>query len=508
VASADQTTQSSEFRQNSAFLWTLFVVLAAAALSYLRLTTPLQEPQEVRYAEIPRQMLTHQSWLIPILHGQPYLDKPPLLYWLVMACYTVFGTHDWAARLVPSTAVFLTIMTTYFWAGRIMRQPAAVLSALSLCLCVRYVYLARLLTMDTLLCLFVISSLAFAHLALRGSRLLWRPWLLSSVGVGLGLLTKGPVAAVLVIVPIAASGLLGQIRWPSSRAWLAFGGVMLGVAAPWYIAMLVVEPEFADYFFVRHHLARFATPFDHQEPFWFYVPELLVGILPGAIPIAGIGFAAWRKGIRGGWSAELGFFLLACAWCVGFFSVAGCKRPGYILPAMPLLALAAAKYVDALWLAQGSWRSSASWLLGGAVCVVLVGGAFFMILPKHAGRFSMRGQVQPLARCVDSLPVVCYPRRWDSVSYYLERDDVRAYMPAEREQFLHDLHEAPRTLIFIKSQQAVAELLRDLPQGFKFVPQGEQGTVRVGFLECNRQRERGATAERIISEGAQRAVSR
>jgi 4-amino-4-deoxy-L-arabinose transferase-like glycosyltransferase len=501
-------TQSSEFSQNSAFLWTLFVVLVAAALSYLRLRTPLQEPQEVRYAEIPRQMLTHQSWLIPILHGQPYLDKPPLLYWMVMASYTVFGTHDWAARLVSSTAVFLTIMTTYFWAKRIMSQPAAVLSALLLCLCVRYVYLARLLTMDTLLCLFVISSLAFAHLALRGSRLLWRPWLLSSVGLGLGLLTKGPVAAVLVVVPIAASGLLGQIRWPGSKAWLAFGGVMLVVAAPWYIGMLIVEPEFGDYFFVRHHLARFATPFDHQEPFWFYLPELLAGVLPGAILIAGIGFAAWRKGIRGSWSVEHGFFLVAFAWCVGFFSLAGCKRPGYILPAMPLLALAAAKYVDELWLALGSRRSSTSWLLGGAVGVVLVGGAFFLILPKHAGRFSMRGQVQPLARRVDSVPVVCYPRRWDSVSYYLGREDVRAYTPTQREQFLHDLQAAPRTVLFIKSQQALAELLRDLPQGFEFVPQGKQGTVRVGLLECDRQREQGARAERTISAGAQRAVSR
>src|SRR5262249_3960782 len=80
----------------------LLLVLTVAVILFLsRMGLPLLEPEEARYAEIPRQMLLADQWFVPTLHGQPYLDKPPLLYWMVMASYKLFGVHDWAARLVP-----------------------------------------------------------------------------------------------------------------------------------------------------------------------------------------------------------------------------------------------------------------------------------------------------------------------------------------------------------------------------------------------------------------------
>ena len=87
----------------------LLVMAVAALLFFSRISTPLLEPEEARYAEIPRQMLADGQWLVPHLHGQPYLDKPPLMYWAVMASYSVFGVHDWAARLVPALAGLLTV---------------------------------------------------------------------------------------------------------------------------------------------------------------------------------------------------------------------------------------------------------------------------------------------------------------------------------------------------------------------------------------------------------------
>src|SRR6059058_5537845 len=142
----------------------LIVVGAAALLFFSRLDLPLLEPQEARYAEIPRQMLDRGDWLTPVLHGQPYLDKPPLFYWLVMSSYAVFGAHDWAARLVPGLAGFLTILVTYLWGRRAAGERAGLLGALILSLSGRYLYLGRMLTFDTLLCLFVTASLASAHL--------------------------------------------------------------------------------------------------------------------------------------------------------------------------------------------------------------------------------------------------------------------------------------------------------------------------------------------------------
>ena len=76
----------------------LALLLAMSSLLFLtRLRAPLLEPQEPRYAEIPRQMLDEGRFVTPVLYGQPYLDKPPLLYWLVMASYQLFGVHDWAS---------------------------------------------------------------------------------------------------------------------------------------------------------------------------------------------------------------------------------------------------------------------------------------------------------------------------------------------------------------------------------------------------------------------------
>src|SRR5689334_14856003 len=82
--------------------WALLaLIVLPAVLLYGRLAFPLFEPDEGRYAEIPREMLVRGEWIVPYLQSEPYLDKPPLLYWLVGISYRIFGVHDWAARLVP-----------------------------------------------------------------------------------------------------------------------------------------------------------------------------------------------------------------------------------------------------------------------------------------------------------------------------------------------------------------------------------------------------------------------
>jgi hypothetical protein len=106
------------------------------------------------------------------------------------------------------------------------------------------------------------------------------------------------------------------------------------------------------------------------------------------------------------------------------------------------------------------------------------------VLPVYADRFSLRAQIQPYAElCQDfSVPVVCYPRRWDSVSFYLRRDDVHVYTPDRRRQLIADLQAKPQTLAFIKSDHSLDELLRDLPGSMEFVPHGPQGSVTVGWI--------------------------
>jgi 4-amino-4-deoxy-L-arabinose transferase-like glycosyltransferase len=332
------------------------LMLAAGLLLFTRLSNPLQEPQEARYAEIPRQMLAADSWIVPILHGEPYRDKPPLLYWLVMGSYRLFGVHDWAARLVPCSAMFLCVLLTYAWGRRVVGHQAALAGAGILCLSARFIFLGRFLTMDAVLCLFVLAALAFAHLAIsqggeraRGRRLIHGSyWLLSALACGLGLLTKGPVILVLVLAPVLLCQLVDRrCAGPRWSNWIAYLSIAVGIAAPWYVAMSVRQPDFIAEFFWKHNVERFVSPFDHQEPFWYFIPSLLLGMLPWTLLLPGLVGFLFHRSLRTGMRrpGALGFFLTAAVWGLLFFSVSGCKRATYILPVMPPLALALGYYL-------------------------------------------------------------------------------------------------------------------------------------------------------------------
>jgi hypothetical protein len=123
------------------------------------------------------------------------------------------------------------------------------------------------------------------------------------------------------------------------------------------------------------------------------------------------------------------------------------------------------------------------------------------MLPGYARKFGMRGQVRRhlVMAAERHVPVVCYPHRWDSVSFYLQRDDVRAYSPAERRQMLREFQESEQTLVFVKSAGHLSELLRELPEDLEFRPFERQGSnVTSGVV-----RRRSSPAEnRFVGEDA------
>jgi dolichol-phosphate mannosyltransferase len=534
-----------------------WVVFAAAALLFFsRLRSPLLEPDEARYAEIPRQMLSEGRLMVPVLHGQPYYHKPPLLYWLVMGSYATLGVHDWSAKAVPSCAAFLTVLVTYFWGKRLVGGRAALAGALMLCLSARFVYLGRMLTMDSLLGLWVVLSWATAHVALGQQPLRWRWWLVSAAACGLGLLTKGPVALVLISVPLAALQLLDpRTARPRVSAWLTYVGMALGIAGPWYVAVATQDPTFAGVFLWTHNILRFAAPLDHEGPVWYYLPGLLLGMLPWTLLVPSL----WR--FLGGRSAAatkqrpagLGLFLLAFLWCLIFYSGAGSKRPGYILPALPPLALALGCHLNAAlprhWFRQArtvatvalnrlayratllvlsaglvaslaavalQWqrpltgmllagiavvglgylllrgpdrRVAVTWATCAAATFIVLLTALHQILPGYERRFSLRDQIRPNRDLVvnAAVSIVCYPHRWDSVSFYLQRDDVKVYASAERPELIKELKRRPSTLLFIKTDDAdsrsLHEFLRDLPASLEFVVRGRHGIVTTGVVQ-------------------------
>jgi 4-amino-4-deoxy-L-arabinose transferase-like glycosyltransferase len=339
------------------------VLLWAALIFSLRLPLPLLEPEETRYAEIPREMLAADHWLVPVFQGESYLDKPPLLYWLVMASYRLFGDHVWSGRLVTVLSAWLTVVVVYLWGQRIYDERSGIVAALVLTLFGDFVYRAPMLTMNGPLALLVALGLYLGHVAGLGAKFDRRAWLLAGLATAAGVLMKGPVAIVLVVGPLVALRWFDERRGlsPSNRIlrcaatwsagtspaarqsrsspgmfdWLGFAAVVLAVSGPWFAWMAWTEPTFVDYFFLKHHVERFVTPFDHVKPFWFYVPQILLGIFPWSLLLV--------ARIRRLWSApESRFLLVAGIGGLIFFSLAGSKRPVYLVPIYAPLAIATA----------------------------------------------------------------------------------------------------------------------------------------------------------------------
>jgi dolichol-phosphate mannosyltransferase len=524
------------------------LVVMAALLFFSRLRSPLLEPEEARYAEIPRQMLSEGRFIMPVYHGEPYLQKPPLLYWLIMASYRVFGIHDWAARLVPCTAAFATVVVVYFWGRRTIGCQPALMAALVLLLSGRFVYMGRMVSMDSVLTLWIVAAWACGHRAMFDARRPLSWWLIAACSCGLGVLTKGPVALVLIGPPIILQQMLDRRahRMPLRYAWPGLA-VLLAVAAPWYVAVAAQQPSFLSDFFYRHNLLRYVTPFDHEEPFWYYIPLLFAGMLPWTLLLPA--WARWltRKAPLAcrNRPAALGFYLLCFLGCFAFYSAAGCKRPGYILPAMPPLALCLGWYLHIsrprhqwsratthmvrltrlphqatlLVLAGGvllsflatgagitkpshglplgvlfltalvlimAWRPHGRLLSGWSICAIatflLLLAGLHELLPGYARKFSLRTQVVSHVALDPRLPVICYPHRWDSVNFYLQRGDVQVYAGHERSELIAALRRDQKALLFVKSERYLPELLRALPASLEFEPVGKAGIVTGGII--------------------------
>src|SRR5207248_466123 len=153
----------------------------------------------------------------------------------------------------------------------------AFLAGLALALMPGAVLCGRIVILDSLLTFFVTVTLLTAHRAVDGERLRRGWWIASAVGCALGVMTKGPIAFVLLGPPLVLYVWLNRDRpRPTFAQWAVYGGLVLALVAPWYVAICVRDPHFAYHFFIDQHLVRFAMRQYHVQPVWYYVPVLLL----------------------------------------------------------------------------------------------------------------------------------------------------------------------------------------------------------------------------------------
>jgi len=305
---------------------------------------------EPRYAQVAREMLDRKDLVTPTLGGKSWLEKPPLYYWQAMIVYSLVGVSDTAARIPSAIDATILVIAVYLF-FRKFRPTVEVDAALITASCAGVVGFARAASMDMpLTAAFAIGMLAWWAWRESEKRIYLAAFYLF---MALGTLAKGPVAPFLAaVVLVTYSAAVREARLIVKTAWLPGILLFLAVALPWYIAVQMRNPQFFRAFILEHNLARFSTNlYHHPEPFWYYIPVLLLALVPWIVFV----IAAFAHSIRVWWAeraaqsdSELGFRVFLCCWLIlplVFFSISRSKLPGYILPAVPAGALLLADYL-------------------------------------------------------------------------------------------------------------------------------------------------------------------
>jgi 4-amino-4-deoxy-L-arabinose transferase-like glycosyltransferase len=320
------------------------LALFAAVLWFATLSLrPLFNPDEGRYAEIPREMLASGDWAIPHLNGLLYIEKPPLQYWATAASLSLFGQNELGARFYTALCALGAVLAAALAARRLCGTGAAIRTAALLSSMLLFLIMGQLLTLDMSLTAYMTVALAAFLAAQSAGRRHERLLMLAAwAATALGVLTKGPVAAAIPAAVLVLYSFWSRDFAPWRRLHAAAGiALFVAIAVPWFVVAAHRVPGFLEFFFIHEHVARYLTPSaNREEVWWFFAPVLVLGSLPWTLPVLRALGSGWRHRAAG-FDAPL-FLRLWVLFALVFFSLSDSKLIPYLLPALPALALLAA----------------------------------------------------------------------------------------------------------------------------------------------------------------------
>jgi 4-amino-4-deoxy-L-arabinose transferase-like glycosyltransferase len=366
----------------------IVVVFYLVGLGYL----PLLGPDEPRYAQVAREMLMRGDLVTPTLGGHTWFEKPPLLYWMMIASAKVFGMSEWSLRLGPAICGLLTIAACWLVGRELEGErgvPGFQLEAMHVVAsCLGLIVFSRAASFDVVITMTTTWSLAFflMHEIAGSSRRRKIGFLIGFYAfVGMSLLAKGLVG---IVIPFGVVGFyfILRRRWPARHVFVSLlWGIplALAIAATWYGPVIAKHGwTFIDEFFIQHHFARYVSnKYKHPQPIWFFPAIILLLTLPwtGVLIDALARLRSWNW--RGDDVTSI-VRVFSLAWLVlpiVFFSFSGSKLPGYILPAAPAAALLIAERSISL----PKWAARVT----GIICLVF--GAGGIVYAAQTGFVSM-----------------------------------------------------------------------------------------------------------------------
>jgi 4-amino-4-deoxy-L-arabinose transferase-like glycosyltransferase len=325
-----------------------------------------------RYYEAAREMVELGDWTMPHLSYAPYLEKPPLVYWMGAAA-RLLGDHPLIANLPSLLATMVSIIATYLW-GYWWRGPGIGLGAAALLLGTSFAQaMSGVLGTDTLLAACVGMAWVWwwrwDNCGRLKSAYLWGFYL----AVALGWLAKGPIALALPAAAIGLYVLLGG-GWSSVLRTLAhmkpwWGMVIiLALNSPWTLALWLRDPRLVEFFYLRINLDAFTTgTYNHAAPWHFYFPILAGTLTPFtlfALPMLILALGQTVRSVRFqryAWTANAPkdptLLFLACVvmGCFLLLSISSAKLGTYLMPIMPAIMLLLADQIS-------RWTTTPRWI--------------------------------------------------------------------------------------------------------------------------------------------------
>ena len=376
--------QSAEDRRRF-WLFLLFALLFLGAGIGLRDPWPSDEP---RFTLAAKQMVQSGDWLFPHRGVELYSDKPPMLMWMEAAKFEVI--RNWRiAFLLPSLlAGLLTLALTYDLGRKLWNPRVGLYAAGALLTVFQFAFQVKRAQIDPLVMAWItLANWGLLLHFLRGPN--WRAYWLGCFAAGLGVITKGVgFLALLMFVPYLFARLRGWDVTPTTRQtqgrldsprsdhsalhWLGGALAFVLAIALWLVPMLLAAKargtaEYAAYVhdILFHQTAqRYAESWAHPQPVWYYVPIVLFGWLPLSLGYFGAAPRWWRD-LKGG-EARIMLPLIWSAMLLLFFSFPSGKRDVYLMPVLPMVALAMAPYLQEI--------IAARWLRTTAFAMALLGG--------------------------------------------------------------------------------------------------------------------------------------
>ena len=320
----------------------------------------LSNPDEGRYAEIPREMVAAHDYVTPRLNGVNYFEKPPFVYWCVAGCLKLFGPGEWSMRAVPALFSLSGILLAYVAARRIYGRRAGLAAATVLGTSLLYFALSRILILDMVVSVLMSAALFCFILGVREPAGQTRRWLFYGLyaAAALATLSKGLIG---VLIPGAVMflWLLLLNQWHRLRPFYLPTGALLflAIALPWHLLAASRNETWAHRYFVYEHWLRFSSPVASRPGHWWYFIPIVLG---GLFPWVGFLWSSLRSKLQGGWATrnknrEAWFFVIWAAFVFLFFSKSQSKLVPYILPVFPPLAV-----LIGSWLAETIEQGSAT----------------------------------------------------------------------------------------------------------------------------------------------------